>query len=93
VQPDSSSQRTCLGCGERDAQSQMIRLTVSPDGRLKVDAVGQGRGGYLHRVEQCWQDFLRRKHHYRAFRMELCRDAKQQLTEELKARTGSNKDG
>jgi predicted RNA-binding protein YlxR (DUF448 family) len=78
--------RTCLGCGTRDQQGRMIRLTVRGDGGLQVDEAGQGRGGYLHRVKNCWQDFLRRKHHYRAFRMELRKDAKEKLTQELMAR-------
>jgi predicted RNA-binding protein YlxR (DUF448 family) len=78
--------RTCLGCGERDEQSRLIRLTVCGEGMLKIDRDGEGRGGYLHRAAPCWQNFIRRKHHYRAFRMELRKDAKEKLTQELKAR-------
>jgi predicted RNA-binding protein YlxR (DUF448 family) len=63
----------------------MIRLTVRGDGVLQVDEAGPGRGGYLHRVKSCWQDFVRRKHHYRAFRMELSKDAKEKLTQVLMA--------
>jgi predicted RNA-binding protein YlxR (DUF448 family) len=75
-----------MGCGGRDEQSCLIRLTVCGDGLLQIDRDGEGRGGYLHRAAPCWQDFLRRKHHYRAFRMELRKDAKEKLIHELKAR-------
>jgi predicted RNA-binding protein YlxR (DUF448 family) len=45
-----------------------------------------GRGGYLHRKQDCWRAFLRRKGIYRAFRVEVSRAAKDRLIQELKDR-------
>jgi predicted RNA-binding protein YlxR (DUF448 family) len=53
---------------------------------LTVDRLGNGRGGYLHRAEPCWQAFIRRKSLHRAFRLEISRDAKEKLVRELKER-------
>jgi predicted RNA-binding protein YlxR (DUF448 family) len=80
-------QRTCLGCGERDAQKQLIRLVVTEDGQLKVGESLQ-RGGYLHRRSDCWRMFVNRKSHYRGFHVEVSRSAKEKLIEELKERDG-----
>lgn len=79
--------RTCLGCGRRDAQPDLIRLTARGDGHLGVaDSKGSGRGGYLHRTASCWHEFVRKKSHYRAFHMELSKGAKEELIQALQAR-------
>lgn len=79
--------RTCLGCGQRDAQSHLIRLRARSDGQLEVArGKGCGRGGYLHKAASCWQGFGRKKSHYRAFHMELSKDAKEVLIQALQAR-------
>ncbi|MGE5218443.1 MAG: YlxR family protein [Chloroflexota bacterium] len=78
-------QRTCLGCGARDDQRGLLRLALTDDGRLCVDR-HRGRGGYLHRNEDCWRKFLARKGLYRAFHVEVSRAAKEQLVRELKGR-------
>ena len=48
--------RLCIGCGERDQQALLIRFSLSQDGTLALGA-GSGRGGYLHRRQQCVQAF------------------------------------
>lgn len=78
-------ERTCLGCGGRDDQNRLIRLAVSGDGQLIVDR-HLGRGGYLHRNRQCWQMFVRRKGHYRAFHVEVSKVTKEKLFNELESR-------
>jgi predicted RNA-binding protein YlxR (DUF448 family) len=80
--PGHQPQRSCLGCGERGAQADLIRLAVTDGGRLLVSR-GQGRGGYLHRRETCWRQFVTRKSHFRAFRVEVSRAAKENLAKEL----------
>ena len=44
--------RTCVGCGERSLQSQLLRFSLEKDGTLKVGP-GSGRGGYLHPCRKC----------------------------------------
>lgn len=63
----------------------MIRLAVTDDGQVKAE-VSQGRGGYLHRTEDCWKMFISRKSHFRAFRREINKAAKETLVQQLKAR-------
>ena len=48
--------RLCIGCGGRDEQPHLLRLTVGSDGTLRL-GIGKGRGGYLHRRQQCVQAF------------------------------------
>jgi len=74
--------RTCLGCGVRDDQSNLMRLVVVEHGGLQIQ-MGKGRGGYLHSARECWQAFVRRKSLYRAFRLEITKDAKEKFVREL----------
>lgn len=78
-------QRTCLGCGARDEKKNLIRLAVTNAGELTIDD-HRGRGGYLHERPQCWQAFLGRKSHYRAFRVEVTKEQKEQLIRRLRSR-------
>jgi len=48
--------RLCIGCGSRDEQSHLIRLSLGTDGALALGP-GKGRGGYLHRRRRCVQAF------------------------------------
>jgi len=76
-----------LGCGARDEAAGMIRLAVIEQGELELNQ-RSGRGGYLHRNENCWKMFINRKNHFRAFRTEISRAAKENLVQRLKARDG-----
>ena len=69
----------------RDLQDTLIRVALADQNRLILDA-NRGRGGYLHRNENCWRAFLTRKSHYRAFHGEVSRAAKEQLILELQCR-------
>ena len=78
--------RTCLGCGKPDDQTALLRIVVRDSGELEVDRRGEGRGGYLHGAEACWDAFLRKKSVYRAFHMEVGRSAKERLIHCLRQR-------
>ena len=47
--------RTCVGCRERDAQRDLVRLVMVPGGSAAVDRSGSrpGRGAYVHRRRPC----------------------------------------
>jgi len=77
-----------LGCGARERKSLLVRLIVNAAGQLEIAAHGQ-RGGYLHRREQCWSGFVNRKSHFRAFRVEVGKPAKEKLLGELKDSVGA----
>ena len=55
--------RTCVGCGERDAQNALLRFAHAPQQglRLRTDAGSPGRSAYLHHRRDCWQRFVARK--------------------------------
>ena len=76
-------QRTCLGCGDRDDQKTLIRITIAADGELITDPRGYGRGGYLHHRHDCWQAFVRRRNTHRAFRVNISKEAKLKLIQVL----------
>ncbi|MFZ9694231.1 MAG: YlxR family protein [Candidatus Nanopelagicales bacterium] len=59
--------RTCVGCGERAAQNELIRFSASA-GKLELGESKVGRGAYLHPLEPCWQTALRRSAFARTFR-------------------------
>jgi predicted RNA-binding protein YlxR (DUF448 family) len=66
----------------------MIRLCAGAQGELIVSEKGAGRGGYLHRDQDCWEKFARRKSVYRAFHMEIGKSVKRRLVEALRERHG-----
>ncbi|MGH7769373.1 MAG: YlxR family protein [Candidatus Binatia bacterium] len=78
-------QRTCLGCGKGDDQTALLRIVIQ-SGELEVSRLAEGRGGYLHKTETCWDLFLRRKSVVRAFHAEVGRPAKERLIASLRAR-------
>ncbi len=46
--------RTCVGCGERDAQGTLVRVQVAPDGTLRaVERPQGGRSAYVHAHSPC----------------------------------------
>jgi predicted RNA-binding protein YlxR (DUF448 family) len=61
---------------------------VGEQGDLKIDRLAKGRGGYLHSAGSCWQGFLRKKSLYRAFHVEIGRDAREKIIRELRERYG-----
>jgi predicted RNA-binding protein YlxR (DUF448 family) len=69
----------------RELQERLIRIALADQNSLVLDAT-RGRGGYLHRDENCWRAFIARKSHYRAFRGEVSRAAKERLILELQCR-------
>lgn len=48
-------ERTCVGCGERSAPGEMVRLVIGPSGEIAVDAAGGGfgRGAHVHARGSC----------------------------------------
>lgn len=67
----------------------MLRLVIRGEGELRSDRHGEGRGGYLHEKESCWEGFLRKKSLSRAFRTEVGRGAREKLVSALRKKVGS----
>ncbi len=69
----------------------LLRLVVRGDAELQLDRLGKGRGGYLHKAEGCWEAFLRKKSLYRAFHLEIKREAREKLILALRDRNWEQK--
>ena len=77
-------ERTCVGCRERSAKGELIRIAVAPDG-FRVDRRGTmpGRGAYVHPVRSCVDDALGRGSLARALRTVLDRGGAARLRTEI----------
>jgi predicted RNA-binding protein YlxR (DUF448 family) len=62
----------------------MIRITAPQANLLNIARHSQGRGGYLHAAQACWQGFIKRKSVYRAFHIEVSKAAKEDLVRALR---------
>jgi len=78
--------RTCVGCGQRAPQAELLRLTAASEG-LRLDAVRRapGRGAYLHRAPTCWAAFARRRGPVRSLRLTPGRNERERLLAQLGA--------
>ena len=58
-------QRTCIACRTVGGKRGLIRLVRQADGRVVVDETGRlpGRGAYLCRKQECWQQGPARLEH------------------------------
>ena len=54
--------RTCVGCRERAAKGDLLRLVVAAGGSVRLDPSGSGpgRGAYVHRRRSCVEAALSR---------------------------------
>ena len=80
--------RSCVGCGMRDPQPVLVRMTWR-DGALRRDVArsAPGRGAYLHREARCWDAFVARRGSVRSLRASVPRAAREALVAELRAAT------
>lgn len=54
-------QRSCVACGARKDQNQLIRISLNPEAGLSIGATGRrvGRGAYICPSRQCWERALK----------------------------------
>ena len=54
--------RTCVSCRQVHPKRELIRIVRTPADTVEIDETGKrsGRGAYLCRDPQCWQDALDR---------------------------------
>ncbi|HXG14864.1 MAG TPA: YlxR family protein [Calidithermus sp.] len=74
--------RTCLGCRQVRPKAELVRLVRRPDGTVRVDPRGPGRGAYVCPEEACIRQALKRGRLAQAFR-EPC-EAGPGLAEEVR---------
>lgn len=62
--------RSCIGCGARAPQAELLRVASTADGGLQLltGRAHAGRSGYLHPDVACWERFAARKGPVRSLR-------------------------
>ncbi len=66
-------ERSCIGCGRKQAKNELIRFVCDNEGRVRPDIQQKlgGRGGYLCFNEKCLKAAIRGNKFSRAFRRKV----------------------
>ncbi len=58
--PKHVPQRTCIACRKTQGKREFVRIVRTPVGDVRVDPTGKqaGRGAYLHKARECWDQAL-----------------------------------
>ena len=83
-------QRQCMGCRERKAKRDMIRVVRGTDGEVSLDFGGKknGRGAYICPDMECLKKAIRSKALDRSLEVEIPEEVYSRLQKEMEA--GSN---
>jgi predicted RNA-binding protein YlxR (DUF448 family) len=84
--------RTCVGCGKRDRQDDLLRVQLAADRGLQIVSIpGPGRSAYIHANSAC-HDRLGKNRKTgktgllaRSLRREITEEQKQRVLQELHA--------
>ena len=78
-------QRQCLGCRERKAKREMIRVVRGSDGTVSLDFGGKmnGRGAYICPNPECLTKARRSKALERSLEVEIPAEVYDRLTKEI----------
>ena len=72
--------RTCVGCGERAPQAELVRFVGGAAGLVPdLARRAPGRGAYLHPRPTCRETFVRRRGPVRSLRLTPSREQRQHL--------------
>lgn len=84
-------QRTCVTCRSTTGKRELVRLVRTPEGRIELDPTGKkpGRGAYLCRRPECWQEALRKDRLSYALRTKLTQADKDELQAQSDTLLGS----
>ena len=80
-------QRQCMGCRERKAKRELIRIVRGTDGHVSVDFGGKlnGRGAYICPDPECLKKAQRSKGLERRLEVEIPAEVYERLTREMEA--------
>ena len=83
-------QRQCMGCRERRAKRELIRVVRTPAGSVNLDFGGKmnGRGAYLCPNMECLKKAIRSKSLERSLEVEIPEDVYARLEKEMEASHG-----
>ena len=77
--------RMCTGCREMKPTKELIRVVKTSEGEIKLDTTGKlnGRGAYICRDRQCFNNAKKSNALSRAFEMQISDEIYTQLETEL----------
>ena len=80
-------QRQCMGCRERKAKREMIRVVRLTDGNVSLDFGGKmnGRGAYICPNPECLKKAIRSKALERSLEVEIPQEVYDRLQKEMEA--------
>ena len=83
-------QRQCMGCRERKAKREMIRIVRGTAGNVSLDFGGKmnGRGAYLCPNPECLKKAIRSKALDRSLEVEIPEEVYNRLQKEMEAQHG-----
>ena len=83
-------QRQCMGCRERKAKRELIRVVRGTDGNVSVDFGGKlnGRGAYICPDPECLKKALRSKALDRSLEVTIPEEVYDRLHREMEAGRG-----
>ncbi len=78
-------QRQCMGCRERKAKRELIRVVRSPEGEVSLDFGGKknGRGAYICPKPECLKKAIRSKALDRSLEVTIPEEVYQRLEKEM----------
>ena len=78
-------QRQCMGCRERKAKRELIRVVRTPEGGVSLDFGGKmnGRGAYLCPDPECLKKAIRSKALDRSLEVEIPEEVYGRLQKEM----------
>ena len=84
-------QRQCMGCRERKAKREMIRVVRCTDGQVNLDFGGKmnGRGAYICPNSECLKKALRSKALDRSLEVTIPDEVIARLQKEMESRDGN----
>lgn len=88
-------QRTCIACRTTSAKRELVRIVRTMEGHLEIDPTGKrsGRGAYLCRRPECWQDALKRGRLERSLKIRLLPEDRARLESYLAGQIAPHSSG
>ncbi len=83
-------QRQCMGCRERKAKRELIRVVRTPEGTVNLDFGGKmnGRGAYICPNSECLKKALRSKALDRSLEVTIPEEVIARLQKEMESSNG-----
>ena len=83
-------QRQCMGCRERKAKRELIRVVRGTDGNVSLDFSGKlnGRGAYICPNAECLKKALRSKALDRSLEVTIPEEVYERLAREMEGNHG-----